>query len=159
MDFMALGIAIIFFLVGFAGIFLPVLPGTILIFIGMLIYGFMTGFEKLDVWFFVIQALAVKITFFIDYAAAVIGTKYSGGGKRALLGAALGMFLGTIVLGPLGLIIGAFAGVLLGEIINGKDIKQGLKIATGTLVGFIGSAIIKVLVSIAMMLWFFLRVF
>jgi uncharacterized protein YqgC (DUF456 family) len=49
---LALVIAIIMFLIGLIGTILPALPGVLLIFGGMLVYGFMTGFASLSIWFF-----------------------------------------------------------------------------------------------------------
>jgi len=60
--------ACIFFVAGLAGTVLPILPGAPLIWAGILIYGLFTGFQHLSWSFYVIQALAVLLVFFLDYA-------------------------------------------------------------------------------------------
>lgn len=158
MNFLAFILAMLFFLAGLAGIILPILPGTALIFAGMLIYGFMTDFEHLDIYFFIIQGIAVVLTFATDYIAAAIGTKRYGGSKKASLGAIIGTILGAILLPPLGIFIGAFCGAIAGELIGEKSPEQALKTGLSALVGFLGSAVVKFSISIAMIVWFFIRV-
>src|SRR5665648_255597 len=112
MQITALIIAIILFLVGIAGTILPVLPGVILIYAGMVIYGFMTGFETLTLYFFIVQAVAFAVILGIDFVASAIGTKHYNGSKQAAAGAVVGTILGIIFLGPLGIVIGPFAGAV-----------------------------------------------
>lgn len=52
MVMLPLVISIIFFILGLLGTVLPVLPGAILIYAGMLVYGIMTGFKSMTVNFF-----------------------------------------------------------------------------------------------------------
>jgi len=158
MDIFALIIAILFFVAGLAGTLLPALPGTPLIFAGMLVYGIITGFETLDYIFFLLQGIAMAFTFFTDYFAAAIGTKKFGGSKLASLGAIIGLIVGTIMLGPLGLILGSFLGAVVAELFGGKKIDQALKIGIGALFGFLGSAIIKLSISVIMIIWFFITI-
>jgi len=159
MEFLAISLAILFFLAGLAGLIIPILPGTPLILVGMLVYGLLTDFENLDIYFFLLQGIAVALAFSTDYIAAAIGTKRYGGSKKASLGAILGTFAGVIFLGPLGIFIGAFLGAFAGELIGGKRPEQALKTGLGALVGFLGSFAIKLFISIAMIVWFFIRVF
>jgi uncharacterized protein YqgC (DUF456 family) len=158
MDLFALILAILFFLAGLAGILLPALPGTPLIFAGMLVYGILTGFETLDFTFFLLQGIAVALTYVTDYFATAIGTKKFGGSRIASLGSMIGLILGTIVLGPLGLVLGAFLGAVSAELISGKKIESAIKTGIGALIGFLGSTITKLLISIAMIIWFFVRI-
>jgi len=158
MDIFALIIAILFFIAGLAGTVLPALPGTPLIFAGMLVYGIMTGFETLNYLFFLLQGIAMGFTFFTDYFATSIGTKKFGGSKMASLGAMIGLIIGTILLGPLGLILGSFIGAVTAELLGGKKVDQALKAGVGALFGFLGSAIIKLSISVIMIVWFFIAI-
>jgi len=138
---------------------LPALPSTPLIFAGMLVYGIMTGFETLDFTFFLLQGIVVLLTFVTDYFATAIGTKKFGGSKKASLGAIIGLILGAIVLGPLGVILGTFLGAVAAELLGGKKVEQAIKTGIGALIGFLGSKIIKLTISVVMIIWFFVRIF
>ena len=66
MDWVGLILALLFFAAGIAGTVLPVLPGAPLILIGIIVYGLFAGFEGMSWWFFLLQAVAVGLTFLID---------------------------------------------------------------------------------------------
>ena len=159
MDLFALILAILFFLAGLAGTVLPALPGTPLIFAGMLVYGIMTGFKALDLTFFLLQGIVMSLTFVTEYFATAISTEKFGGSKMASRGAIIGLILGAIILGPLGLVLGAFLGAVTGEFIGNKRFDQSLKAGVGALIGFLGSTIIKLSISVIMIIWFFIRIF
>lgn len=74
METTALILSIILFIFGLLGTILPILPGAILIYGGMLLYGVMTGFETLDANFFLLQASILVLIFFIDFIASSVGT-------------------------------------------------------------------------------------
>lgn len=158
MEVSALVVASLFFLAGIAGTILPMLPGTPLILVGMFVYGYLTGFATLDAYFFVGQGVATALTFAVDYVATALGTRRYGGGKRAAFGAALGMLLGALVFGPIGLIIGAFVGAAATELLSGKQIDQARRAGIGALVGFVGAVVVKLIIVVVMIAWFFLRV-
>jgi len=159
MELITLIIPISFFILGILGIFLPVLPGAPLIFIGMLLYGVFTGFESLSLYFFIIQGAAVILAMVTDYFATAFSTKKYGGTKLGSIGAIVGTILGAIIFPPLGLFIGSFIGAMIGELISGKSAEQALKTGLGALIGFLGSALIKLVISISMIIWFFTRIF
>ena len=155
----ALVIAIILFVLGFLGTFLPVLPGAILIYGGMLLYGILTGFANLDAAFFIIQALILIIIFAIDFLAAAIGANKFNGSKRAVWGAVIGTLIGLIFMGPPGIIIGAFFGAVLAELIKNPDLRQAAQVGLGTLIGFIGGTVLKFMIEIIMVIYFFVKAF
>ena len=152
-------IASLFFLIGLAGTVIPGLPGSPLIFIGMLIYGYFEGFVKLTWTFYLLQGLAVAFIFLLDYLAGVWGVKRYGGSRVAVWGSIIGSILGLIILGPLGIIIGPFLGAITGELISHKSIGQAVRAGWGTVIGFLGGLFLKLAVEIAMIAWFFMTVF
>jgi uncharacterized protein YqgC (DUF456 family) len=159
MNGIALGVAIVLFVSGLAGIFLPLLPGTSLVFAGMLIYGFLTGFAGLDLYFFLLQGAAVLVTFGVDYLASATGARLGRGSRYAVGGAILGMLLGLVFLGPLGMVLGPFLGAVAGEVLAGKSIDQAVRAGTGALLGLLAGALIRLGISLAMIAYFFTRVF
>jgi uncharacterized protein YqgC (DUF456 family) len=155
---LALVIAIIMFLIGLIGTILPALPGVLLIFGGMLVYGFMTGFASLSIWFFVMQLLVMAVIFIVDFIASAVSTKKYGGSRQAAFGAAVGTILGVIILGPLGIIIGPFAGSVAAEVLLGKEIKQAVKVGFGSLVGVMGGTLFKLAAEALMIIYFFMSI-
>jgi len=155
---MALVLAVLLFILGLAGIVLPVLPGVILIYGGMLLYGLLTGFETLDTNFYVLQGMAVLLAFFIDYLAAATGTRRYGGSGRSAWGAAAGLLLGLFLLGPFGLIVGPFLGAVLVGLAEGKRLEQSVRVGIGTLVGLLGGLILKFGIAGTMIIWFFMSI-
>jgi hypothetical protein len=154
----ALVVALLFFIAGFAGIIFPVLPGVILIWVGMLIYGLMTGFENLSWIFYAGQGAAVALTAFVDYAATVWGVHRYGGSRIAIWGGVAGLLLGVVLLGPFGIILGPVMGAFGAELLVRGSIHQALRVGVGTLIGFIGSTVIKLIIAGAMLLWFFVAI-
>ncbi|HNZ82804.1 MAG TPA: DUF456 domain-containing protein [Sedimentibacter sp.] len=154
----ALIITIIMFIIGIAGTILPALPGVVLIFAGMVIYGFMTDFASLGLWFFVLQLLAMTVIFVVDFIASAVSTSKYGGSKQAAFGAAAGTILGIIFFGPLGIVLGPFAGSVAAELLLGKEIKQAVRVGFGSLVGLLGGTIFKLAAEIVMIIYFFMSI-
>lgn len=155
MNTLALVTALIFFAAGFAGIVFPVLPGVILIWVGMLIYGLMTGFESLSWVFYAGQGAAVVLSVFVDYAATVWGVHRFGGSRTAAWGSVLGLLLGVVLLGPFGIIAGPFVGAFVAEIFRRGSADRALRVGVGTLLGFVGGTAAKIIIAAVMILWFF----
>ena len=150
--------AVILFILGFLGTILPALPGPILIWAGMLGYGYFVNFENLSVSFYLSQALAVGLIYVVDYLSVVLGAKKYGGSRYAGWGAAAGTLVGLITLGPLGVIVGPFAGAVLVEILTGRTAQQAVKVGIGTIIGFLGGTFVKLLMEIVMIIWFFITI-
>lgn len=159
MEILPLIIVMIFFALGIIGIFVPVLPEASLVWLGMLIYGFLTEFENLPGWFYVVQALAAILVLAADYIATAVGTKKFHGSKGSVIGASLGLLIGVITFPPFGIIIGPFLGALLGETIHGSSVEKSVHVSIGSLIGVLGGIFIKLIFVVAMIVWFFIQIF
>ncbi|WP_027364196.1 DUF456 domain-containing protein [Desulfotruncus alcoholivorax] len=159
MAIFALILAILFFIAGLAGSVLPVLPGAILIWLGMLIYGILTKFTTLNALFFVGQGLAVATTYSVDYFAGILGVKRFGGSRAAGYGSIAGTIVGMIFWGPAGLIFGPFIGAIAGEILSNKPLDRAIRSGWGTLIGLFGGTIAKLIIEILMIIWFFWAIY
>lgn len=158
MEIFAFIVAILFFAAGLAGTILPALPGAPLIWLGMLLFGLITGFEKLSAGFFIGQALAIALVFFIDYAANVWGVRRYGGSKAAVWGSLAGLVLGILLLGPLGIVFGPFLGAVAGELVAQKPLAPAVRSGVGSLIGMVGGLALKLVVEAGMIIWFFVAV-
>ncbi|MBV1888196.1 MAG: DUF456 family protein [Urechidicola sp.] len=148
MDIFLLILGFLFVLLGIIGSFLPVLPGPITGWVGLLLLHF-TNAIAIN-WTFLGITLAISIfVWAIDYVIPAWGTKKFGGSKYGVWGTILGLIIGIIFLGPLGIIIGPFAGAFIGELIyDSKDSSRALKAAFGSFVGFMLSTGLKLITSL-----------
>ena len=153
---MILIITIILFILGLLGTLLPFLPGPLLIWLGVFIFAWADGFVTVDITHLVGQGILVGIVFAVDWVSSFIGVKRAGGSRAALIGAAAGLPVGLIILGPLGIIIGPLAGAFLIEFISRGDLEKAFRVSIGSLIGFLGGTFFKVVVGVVMIVWFFL---
>tara|TARA_R110002073_G_scaffold89852_7_gene212555 strand:- start:19885 stop:20385 length:501 start_codon:yes stop_codon:yes gene_type:complete len=148
MDILLLFVGFFIMLLGIIGSFLPILPGPITGWVGLLILHYTSVIE--EDWTFLGITLGIAILIWLlDYIIPALGTKKYGGSKYGIYGTTIGLICGLIFLGPIGIIIGPFAGAFLGEMIyDSKDSNRALKAAFGSFVGFLFSTGLKFLVSI-----------
>ncbi|NLA26793.1 MAG: DUF456 domain-containing protein [Firmicutes bacterium] len=158
MEIAAFIIASLLFITGIVGTFAPVLPGAPIIWLGMLVFGLMTGFEKLSWTFFLLQGLLAAAIMGIDYLATALGSRYFGASKAAILGAVIGLIAGVIFFFPIGLLLGPFAGAVLFELIFTQNTSTALRSGLGAVIGFWSGAVIKLILEAGMIAWFFIKV-
>jgi uncharacterized protein YqgC (DUF456 family) len=136
-------------LVGVAGTVLPVLPGAILVFAGILLAAWIDGFTRIPVWLVVILGAFTAIAWAVDYLAAVAGAKKAGASKLALIGAAIGTLAG-IVTGLWGLLFMPLVGAAIGEFIAQRDLGRAGKVGVATWIGLLIGTAVKVAIVFAM---------
>ena len=153
MDIFFVIIGVILCFVGIIGSFVPLIPGPITSFSGLL-FLHLTTFVPFD-FYFIIGCFTIAISVFIlDLIIPIVGLKKLGGTKKGLIGATIGLLLGFFI-GPIGLISGPFIGALSGELLNNNGIKKSIKASLGTLIGFLAGVAMKFLVSFVFTILFF----
>jgi uncharacterized protein len=157
-DILIILITSILMIMGLMGSVLPMLPGPPLIFLGALIYAWHTNFMIISWGTLIIFVFFVMLGQFLDYFATVLGAKKYGASRWGMVGAFLGGVIGIFIGGVLGIIIGPFFGAIALELLQGKAMDVSLKIGLGTIVGFLGGAIGKLIISIIMIGIFLIRV-
>ena len=157
MDLLLVFIAALFIVLGIIGSFLPILPGPITSWIGLLILHFTDAIPMN--WPFLIITLIVAIfIWFLDYIIPAMGTKRFGVSKYGMIGTSIGLIVGLLSPIPFGIIIGPFIGALIGELINKSDSQTALKAAFGSFLGFLTSTFIKFIVAIIYLGLFIVKV-
>jgi len=147
MDIILIIISVLFMALGVIGSFLPVLPGPLTSWVGLLILH-LTDAIPMDSSFLIITLIIAILIWVLDYIIPAIGTKRFGGTKYGMIGTTLGLIIGLLSPIPGGIIIGPFLGALIGELINKSDSKTALKAALGSFIGFITSTFIKFIVAV-----------
>jgi uncharacterized protein YqgC (DUF456 family) len=153
-------LAIALVVIGLVGVVVPALPGTVLIFAGLLLGAWADGFTRVGIPTIVVIGLIGAASYGVDFAAAAVGAKRLGASTRAMAGAALGTLLG-VFLGLPGLIVGPFAGAVLGELTAHRDWKRAGKAGLAAWIGFVIGTAVKVGIAFAMVgiflaaLWLF----
>lgn len=135
-------------LVGIVGSILPVIPGTPLSWIGLILLHLAPSIE-FDWWLIVITGVIAIAIYILDYVIPSIGTKKFGGSKAGVWGTLIGLFVGILAPIPAGIILGPFVGALIGEMVfNGTEGKQAVKAAFGSFFGFMTSTFLKFFATI-----------
>lgn len=137
-------------LVGLAGIVLPALPGVPLVFAGMWLAAWAGGYAQVGVGTVVVLAMLALLSVGVDIVAALLGAKRVGASRLALVGAAIGTVAG-LFMGLPGLVVGPFAGALVGEWIHGRRLDMAAKVGLGTWLGLVFAAVLKIGIGFAML--------
>ena len=149
-------VALLLMILGVLGSFLPVLPGPLTSWAGLLVLHFTKGVE-LSQTFLIVTLLVAIVIYVLDYIIPAIGTKKFGGSKAGMIGTTLGLIIGLFSPIPFGIIIGPFVGALIGEMMHRNDFNKALKAAFGSFLGFIASTFLKFIVAIIYLGFFIVK--
>tara|TARA_B110000027_G_C16067241_1_gene277319 strand:- start:277 stop:774 length:498 start_codon:yes stop_codon:yes gene_type:complete len=147
MDIFLICIAAFLMILGIIGSFLPVLPGPLTSWVGLLILYFIPNIGVSQKIIIITLIIAILI-WILDYIIPAMGTKKFGGSKAGMIGTTVGLVIGILAPIPGGIILGPFLGALIGELLNKADSKTAVKAAFGSLLGFLSSAFIKFIVAV-----------
>jgi len=147
MDNILIIIAAFLMILGIIGSFLPILPGPLTSWLGLLIAHF-TDAIPMNKSFLIITLVIAILIWVLDYIIPAIGTKRFGGTKYGMIGTTIGLIVGLLSPIPGGIIIGPFIGALIGELLNKSDSKTATRAAFGSFIGFLTSTLIKFVVAV-----------
>jgi uncharacterized protein YqgC (DUF456 family) len=157
MDILFLILGFLFVCLGIVGSFLPILPGPLTSWIGLLLLQ-LTKIIPVD-WTFLGITLAIALLIWVlDYFIPAIGTKRFGGSRYGVYGTTIGLIIGLLSPIPFGMLFGAFFGAFIGELLyDSKDTNRALKASFGAFVGFLASATIKFSIATVYVILFLIK--
>lgn len=136
--------------IGLVSIVFPFLPATLVIWLGIFLYGVGTNFETISTQFLLTVSLLAIGTVILDYIMAVWGHRKYHGSLWGILGAIVGAFIGAIFGNFAGFVLGPIFGAIIFELLRGHDNIFSIKTERFTIVGYIGGTLVKFAASVAM---------
>ncbi|MGB7998948.1 MAG: DUF456 domain-containing protein [Anaerobacillus sp.] len=159
MEFLFWCLIIISFIVAFVGLIYPIIPAVLFIYIGFVLYGAFFQFSSMTISFWTIQILLTVLLFVADYASNLFGVKKYGGSRAAIWGSTIGLLVGPFLIPFAGILLGPFIGAIGAELIfHRKPFKESVQVGVGSLVGFLGGALMKGVLQALMIIVFLIYV-
>ncbi len=135
MDIFLIILAGIFIVISIIGSIVPGLPGPPIGMIGVILLH-ITDKVDISLTTLIVCAVLTILVSILDYYLPIYSTKKFGGSKFAVRGSIIGMVVGFLFT-PIGVILGTFLGAVIGELLNGSDMVNSLKIGSVTFFGTI----------------------
>lgn len=153
-------LSVVLLIAGTLGTFLPLLPGLLASFCGLLIYKYGTDADLPSLWIYIFGVLTL-ISIVLNYILPAQTNKKYGGTRWGSIGSFVGMVLGMIFIPvPFGFLMGMFAGVFIGELLHDRNDKhKAWNSVKGAFFGFIYGTGFNLLVGLAMLLVVTLNIF
>ena len=135
------------------GCIIPAIPGPALAVLSLILLSLAKGWGVFSLTFWIVMLLLLLLVTLADYFIPLIGAQRYGASKMAMLGGTIGMIVGIFVIPPFGVFIGAFAGAVIAELIQGMESRQAVSVGWGVLLGSLAS--IGVQLAYCMLVLFF----
>lgn len=150
MDFNFLSVlSAVLVLVGLAGTVLPLLPGTLLVWAGLLLGAWIDDFTRVSALTVAFITLLAALAWALDFVAGLMGAKRAGAAKLALVGAAMGTVVG-IFMGLVGVLFMPLVGAAIGQYWAQRDQQRAARVAFSTWLGHMLGMVAKVVISFVM---------
>lgn len=149
MDAMLWILAVAMIVAGVVGTVLPMLPGPLLVFAGLLLGAWIDGFARVGVATVVVLGVLTVLSWLVDYLSGVMGAKKVGATRQAIVGAAIGTVLGVFT-GLWGLLFMPLAGAAIGEYLAIRDHVRATHVGIATWIGMMIGAVLKIAITFLM---------
>jgi uncharacterized protein YqgC (DUF456 family) len=143
---------------GLVGCILPVLPGPVIAYAGLILLHF-SSVHSFSANFLITFAVLTIVVGVLDYVIPIYGTQKLEGSKYGVWGSTFGLIAGMFILFPAGIIIGPMLGAFAGELISGKNANQAIKPAIGSFLGFLASTVLRLVLSLVMAYYYAVAVY
>lgn len=134
---------------GLAGTVLPVLPGTVLVFGGIVLGAWIDDFTRVSGGTVLFIGALGLLAWAADYVAGLMGAQRAGASKLALIGAAIGTVVG-LFMGLVGVLFMPLVGAAVGEYLAQKDQKRAAQVGVATWIGIMVGLLAKVVLAFVM---------
>lgn len=142
-------LSVVLIVLGLAGTVLPMLPGALLVWGGILLGAWIDDFTRVGAVTVLIITAFGLLALVLDYAAGLMGAKKAGASRLALLGAAAGTVAG-IFMGMIGVLFMPLIGAVAGEYLAQKDHGRAARVGLATWLGITIGLLAKVVLSCVM---------
>ena len=136
--------------IGFAGLVLPILPGIVFIFSGLLLAAWIDNFELVSKTTMVVIGIISLFAWAVDFFASYFTVKQAKASRLALIGTILGALFG-ILGGVVGLIIGPIIGAAIGEFIARRNSGDATRVGIAAGLGFVLALTTKLVLAIVVL--------
>jgi uncharacterized protein len=143
-------LSILLIVIGMIGTVLPGLPGTPVMFGGMLLAAWIDGFSRIGWVTLLVLGVLAALAIAVDIAASVIGAQRVGASRLGLIGAAVGAVIG-LSFGIIGILIAPFIGAVTGELLSRRPLRSAARVGVATWIGLAVASIAKVAIVLAML--------
>ena len=137
-------------LIGLIGVVFPALPGIPIMFAGLVLAAWSSGFEPVGWGTIGVLGVLVVVSVLIDFLSAAFGAKRQGASPRAFWGATLGAIVG-IFFGLVGIVLGPFIGAVAAELAGGSGAQQAGRSGYGVWIGLILGTAAKLAIAFMML--------
>jgi len=142
-------LAALLVLAGFAGLMLPALPGAPLLFAGLVVAAWVEDFAYISTGTIIVLAVLAALISAVDFVAGALGAKRFGASPRAVTGALIGGVVG-LFFGLPGVLLGPFAGAVIGELSVRSDLNAATRAGFGAALGLLVAAVAKIALAFTM---------
>ncbi len=136
--------------IGLAGLILPILPGTLLIWGGIVLGAWIDDFTRVGTITVGVITLLALLAWALDYVAGLLGAQKVGASRQALIGAALGTVAG-LFMGLVGVLFMPLVGAAVGEYLAQKNRLRAAQVGLATWIGMMLGLIAKVVLAFVML--------
>ncbi|MDP9352923.1 MAG: DUF456 domain-containing protein [Chloroflexota bacterium] len=151
LDDWAATLGLLLMILGFAGVFVPFLPGVPIMLLGAWVYSWLTGWDVLTWPWLLLMMLLTVASLAFDFLASAWAARRFGASRRAAASTVVGTLLGVVFLGAWGALVGGMSGAVLGELAVQRRLRPALKSGSGAFVGFVLTLIADVLIALILL--------
>jgi uncharacterized protein YqgC (DUF456 family) len=148
-DVLLWSLVVVLIVAGVAGTLLPALPGSALVFGGLLLGAWIDDFTRVSGVTVAVLGVLTVISWIVDYLSGLLGAKKVGATRQAVIGAAIGTLLG-IFTGLWGLIFMPLVGAAIGEYLAIRDTARAGRVGVATWIGMMIGAVVKIAITFLM---------
>jgi uncharacterized protein YqgC (DUF456 family) len=155
-------VGVLIMVIGFVGVFIPVLPGPVLIWAGALLWAISDQFVRVGWPTLIVMAVLMAGAWGSDLALTAYFTKRTSSSWLTVLGSIIGGIAGGIFLSPaipvigsiFGAVLGGILGVIVVEFIRKRQLRPALDASGSYLMGCMAGQFVELIFAVMMIALF-----